>query len=125
MNARVIAAVALTAALSSCIAIVDPGVSCTREARPGISVTILDSATSAPAGSSSRIVARDGLVADSVPSQWTAASDGPFGLAYERPGSYILTITKTGYRDWTKSGIVVTADQCHVRTVPVTALLQK
>ena len=125
MNARVVAAIAVPAALSSCIAIVDPGVSCTQEARPGIYVTVLDSATSALAGRSSRIVARDGLVADSVPSQWTEGSDGPFGVAYERRGVYTLTITKTGYREWTKSGIVVTADQCHVRTVPVTALLHK
>ena len=114
----------LAVTLAACNSATD-SISCTQEARPGISVTVLDSATIVAAGRSSRILAHDGIFADSVPSQWTAASDGPFGLVYERTGTYTVTVTRAGYRDWTKSGIVVTKDRCHVRTVPVTALLQK
>ena len=122
---RHVAALAtLTLAISACSNTSDPIV-CPAIAKPGILVTVLDSATSVATGRSSRILAHDGAFTDSVPAQWTAASDGPFPLAYERTGTYTVTVTKAGYRDWAKSGIVVNRDRCNVRTVPVTALLQK
>jgi hypothetical protein len=45
--------------------------------------------------------------------------------AGERAGTYDLTIRSPGYRDWTRTGVEVTKDQCHVRPVTLTARLQK
>ena len=43
--------------------------------------------------------------------------------AHERPGTYTVTVSKPGYRDFTQSNIVVGADVCHVITVQITARL--
>ena len=125
MNARL---GSLTLALLATAACRDPHESnfaCTDEARAGIVVTVLDSASGTAAGKDARIVATAGTFVDSVPGMWTASSDGPFALAREHAGTYTLTVNKTGFLDWTRSGIVVTADQCHVKTVQVTAKLQR
>ena len=48
----------------------------------------------------------------------------PLGGANEHAGLFTVTVTKSGYRDWTKSDVRVTADECHVNTTKLTALLQ-
>ena len=101
---------------------------CPDIARAGIFVTVTDSLTQAPAGRNATIVAKSATFTDSVSSAQAAASDGPFGLVYSRnaTGTYTLTVKQSGYRDWVKTGIVVTkVDACTLRTVPVTAKLQK
>jgi hypothetical protein len=103
-------------------------VNCPDIAVPGILVTVTDSLTQAPAGRNASIVARSAMFTDSVSSATTAASDGPFGLVYSRnaAGTYTLTVKQSGYRDWTKSGIVVAmANACSLRTVNVSARLQR
>jgi hypothetical protein len=44
--------------------------------------------------------------------------------AGEHPGVFQVTVRKSGYRDWVRSGVEVTADKCHVRRTDLTALLQ-
>lgn len=44
--------------------------------------------------------------------------------AGERPGTYTVTVSKPGFRDWQRAGIVVTADECHVHPVELSARLQ-
>ena len=46
-------------------------------------------------------------------------------LAYERAGTYTVTVHATGYRDWIKPGVTVTKDVCHVIGVLLTARLVK
>jgi hypothetical protein len=41
--------------------------------------------------------------------------------AWERAGVYTVTIRKPGYQDWIREQVVVTADECHVRTVKLQA----
>ena len=103
-------------------------VNCPDIAVPGILVTVTDSLTQAPAGRNASIVARSATFTDSLPSERTAAFDGPYGLVYSRyaTGTYTLTVKQSGYRDWTKTGIVVAkANACSLQTVNVTAKLQK
>ena len=95
---------------------------CTLEARAAVSVDVRDSVTNAAVGRGSRIIARDGTYADTA--EITSAFDGPYGLAYERPGTYTVTVDQQGYRPWSRAGINVTKDECHVRGVPITARLQ-
>lgn len=96
---------------------------CTAEARPALLVHVRDSVTNAPAGQGARIIARTGTFADTAGPVESYA--GPYGVAPERAGTYTLTVEKQGYATWTRSGIQVTADVCHVRTVEVTARLQR
>jgi len=95
------------------------------EFRFGLSVYVKDSVTAAPAASGATLIARDGTWADTVSLPAGKAGLDGLGLntAGERAGTYSLTVHKAGYHDWVKSGVVVTADVCHVHPVVVTALL--
>ncbi|MEX2110174.1 MAG: hypothetical protein WD802_06205 [Gemmatimonadaceae bacterium] len=100
-----------------------PGtVACTLEARAAVSVDVRDSVTNAAFGRGSTIIARDGAYADTA--EITGVVDGPYGLAYERAGTYTVTVDQQGYRQWSRAGISVTKDECHVRGVSITARLQ-
>jgi hypothetical protein len=100
-----------------------PGsVACTLEARAAVSIDVRDSVTNAAVGRGSTIIARDGAYADTA--EITGVFDGPYGLAYERAGTYTVTVDQQGYRPWSRAGIRVTKDECHVRGVSITARLQ-
>jgi hypothetical protein len=100
-----------------------PGtIACTADARAAISVDVRDSVTNAAVGRGSTIIARDGAYADTA--QITDVFDGPYGVGYERAGTYTVTVEQQGYRPWSRPGIRVTKDECHVRGVPITARLQ-
>lgn len=105
----------------------EPGAVCTQEARPGLQVELKDKATGATTGFTNVVViARDGAYSDSAsfpayPPQFQTA----VSLAYERAGTYALTVRADGYQPWERSGIVVTADRCHVITQTFTALLER
>jgi len=43
---------------------------------------------------------------------------------YEREGTDTITVRRAGYATWTRTGVTVTRDECHVRPVTVTARLQ-
>jgi hypothetical protein len=50
---------------------------------------------------------------------------GPWSAAYERPGTYTVTVRRPGYREWVRSAVVVEREnRCHVRTTSVTAELE-
>jgi hypothetical protein len=126
MNRVRIAGVSLSAVFVACNSPPNastPRTICTMEARAALTVEAVDSATGAPATRGARIVAQSATDTDST--KGPAASDLPVGLAYERAGTYTVTVTKPGYRQWTQSGITVTKDECHVTPVKVTARLQR
>ena len=124
--ARVAVALASLAAVAGCNIISDPlgGTVCTANFAYGINVHVLDSLTSAPAAIGAKIVARSGTFADSTTGQFGGTGD-MLVAAGEHAGTFSLTISKTGYKDWVKTGVVVTKDECHVIPVTLTALLQK
>lgn len=94
----------------------------TSDVFPAITVAARDSVTGGYVGAGTKIIARDGSVMDSVT---TTVSSQPVGLFWERAGTYDVTVQKTGYQTWTKTGVHVTADECHVQTVALVARLQK
>ena len=100
-----------------------PSVACTMEAAAAVSVDVRDSVTNALVGRGATIVARDGAYADTA--DIAGFFDGPYGLAHERAGTYVVTVEQQGYRPWSRSGINVTRGQCHVRGVSITARLQQ
>jgi hypothetical protein len=103
---------------------------CTPNILFGLQVTVIDSITSAPP-SSATLIARSAAYVDSVGPQapLSPVVDGVvlvLSAASERSGTYDLTVRAPGYRDWTRTGVRVTQeDQCHVRTVALTARLRK
>jgi hypothetical protein len=103
---------------------------CTDEFRYGLQITVVDSTTLSPP-SSATLLARSGTFTDSLGPQapflvnnhgvrvlmlWTAG---------ERVGTYDVTVKSPGYRDWVRSGITVTANECHVNEISITAKLQR
>jgi hypothetical protein len=98
---------------------------CTAIAIPGVAVDVRDSVTNAHVGRGARIVATSGRFADTLRVPADSDYEGAYGLATERPGVYTVTVEREGYRPWSRTGIRVDADECHVRTVSVVARLQR
>jgi hypothetical protein len=96
------------------------GVACETIALPGIQVTVRDSVTGA-AISDARVIARLGTAADTA----RFPLDGVYPLAYEKAGTFEVLVQHAAYRTWVRTNVRVTEDECHVKTVPVTALLQR
>jgi len=44
--------------------------------------------------------------------------------APERAGTYIVTVARSEYHTWVQADVVVTADECHVKTVSLKAELE-
>lgn len=113
--------------LLGCSAFTDPIV-CTLEARPSVSVYVRDSISNQPIASGATLILTDGSFVDSttVPAGDPAWDPYPVTTqrTYERPGRYVVTVRRAGYSNWTRADVVVQRDECHVRTVTLTARLQ-
>ena len=121
MRGIVVGSLILAVALTAGACDGDP-VACTEQAVAAIVVSVQDSASGAPAGRGARIIAKDGAFADTA--RATASYDGPYQVALERSGTYTVTVEQQGYRTWSRSGVSVSRDRCHVRTAALTARLQ-
>jgi len=92
----------------------DINYNCTDVAYPAIGVTPVDAETGSVLASAT-IIVRDGAYADTAQLYE--------GLAYERAGTYFVSVTAPDHYVWNRSNVVVGADQCHVHTVRLTASL--
>lgn len=105
------------------VAIID----CTTEYVYGINVLIRDAKTNEPVASGATVVIRDVKYVEELrimPSPVDSAPLCAYG-AGERPGTYEITVAKPGYMKWVRSGVAVTADECHVKRVTVNAYLER
>lgn len=100
----------------------DAPIFCTLELRDGLSVTVADRLTGGSLNCAS-VVARDGDFTATIRSGCENDSLDTVGL-FERPGSYEVLATNQGYEDWLGSGIIVQADECHVRRTHVSIFLK-
>ena len=125
---RLLSACAGAVALGACSPGVSLPVACTDDLRFGLNVTVVDSLTNTPPPSAT-LIARTTAAVDSVgPRSPFLTGQGAvliLSAAPERPGTYALTVRAAGYRDWMRTGVQVTADECHVHPVALTARLQK
>jgi hypothetical protein len=92
----------------------------------GIALTVVDSQTHIVSNSNLTVIyVIDGGMPDTVRSgsgpDWETLTIRFGG----RVGRYDLTVQKTGYSNWTRSGIRVGESRCNPETVAVTAPLQK
>lgn len=109
--------------------LVKVNVPCTLEARAGIVIATVDSisGSSGPFAAVSYVAKEGTAYKDSLLIANVPAPSGGIafraGLAYERIGTYDVTVKANTYRAWTKSGVVVAKDACHVIPVNLTAKL--
>ena len=114
--------IALSASLWGCNSPND--VVCTEIAVPAINVLVRDSVSGSFGSNGATATVVDGSYTDTNTFPDASQPELPISLAYEREGTYVVTVSKSGYRDWVTSGVRVTRDVCHVRTVTLTARLQ-
>jgi hypothetical protein len=100
---------------------------CTQQYAYGIAVYVKDSLTGAWAGSGATLVNRDAQYADSstVPLNRADLDSLPLLGAGERAGVYLVTVRKAGYVDWVRRDVRVSANECHVISVTLTARLSR
>ena len=93
-------------------------VMCTMEARPALAVVVLDSASGAGLAQVAVAVAREGVFADTL-----RGTDSIVSGVHERAGTYRVELSAPGYVDWSRDGVTVERDACHVQTARLRALL--
>jgi hypothetical protein len=107
---------------------IDDNIACTAIAVAGVDVKVLDAATGLPLSFRNLWArVREGSYTDSAMVSLTFANNAPqhFALAYERAGTYDLTVGASGYQTFYVGSVVVKSDLCHVTPVSITALLRK
>lgn len=109
----------IAALFGACNSTSENPTACTLEARAAINVEVRDSLTGQPAAAGATGVAAEGAYADTL----DAFSATSLAGAYERAGTYTVTVRKPGYREWRLTGVTVTSDACHVQPVQLQARL--
>jgi hypothetical protein len=102
------------------------GTVCTALAAYGLQVQVRDSITGVPAGRGAAVTAQDGSYQETLAYLGSVYPQDSltFVGAVERAGVYTVQVAKAGYRAWSRAGVVVTRDACHVIPVTVDARLQ-
>ena len=104
--AALAAAAALASASTACTKM------CTTEADAGIVVRLTDQATGAII-TGADVEAVDGSYLERL---MDVGGNGQYAGAYERAGTYTVTISASGYTPMTLEPVVVSAGDCHVTT---------
>jgi hypothetical protein len=125
---RPLAALAVVFLAASCAAIEGP-VACDTYGAYSINVKLQDSVTKATTGMRRVWVRAAGTSVASMgvsDSAFVEVLNQPFPVAVvmERTGSFLVTVSASGYKPWRSSVTVHMKDQCHVQGEVVTALLQ-
>lgn len=117
-RASMLAPFILVLALATCDGASDP-IACTAQFVYGITVHVVDSTTGLPVTDGLAGNLQDGSYAEAM-----MAFGSDLVGAGERAGTYTVTVTATGYSEWSTSEVVVTADECHVIPVSLEPRLQ-
>ena len=94
------------------------GVNCPDVAIPAISVATLNLFTGQPITGIAEVVVRDGAYADTAHG---IGSPPRYAAAYNRAGTYTISVQAPGYRAWEYTGAVVRPGICNVTTLPLAA----
>jgi hypothetical protein len=97
---------------------VEEQVMCTMEARPALAIVVIDSSSGAGLAAATVAIVREGAFADTL-----RGTDSLVSGVHERAGTYRVEVSAPGYLEWSRDGITVDRDQCHVQTVRLRALL--
>ena len=116
--------VALALAAATGIGCSEQSIVCPLILSPGVAVEVRDAATGALTASGAKLVAQAGTYADSMSFPNQPDADAQHLTGAYRAGVYTVTVTKAGYQPWVKTNVIVTAADCGVNRVDLTALLQ-
>lgn len=95
-------------------------IACTEQFVYGVNVTVLDQSTAGAIAADATMTLREDAYEEVVTDSWDEATLSGAG---ERPGIYAVTVDHPAYQTWNVAGVVVTADECHVIPVSLTAEL--
>lgn len=95
---------------------------CTEEARAGLEVTVRDGIGGAFLTEGVTVVAQDNEYKETLEN--FTGSNAFFG-AFERTGTYVITVSKEGYANQSTEPIVVEEDICHVITESIEVIIEK
>lgn len=84
---------------------------CTDQFVYGLTVEVLDATTSAAIADGATLTVVEGSYVETVTETWDGRS---MAAAGERPGTYTVSVTRDGYQAWSRSGVSISADECHV-----------
>ena len=97
------------------------GGACQTDKVPGLNISVVDTAGNAGNVLNVKIVVRDGTWGDSI--SGTTRNVTNFLTAFDRPGTYAITVTGTAVKTFAITGVVVQQNGCHVRERDVTATM--
>jgi len=113
--------------LVSAVGCIGPFAPCPEVGHPGLPILIMDARTSGAPATQVLVVVTSGTDSDTL----TAYAPGsPHAItlltADERPGTYSVSVSATGYEPWTRTGVVVErSGRCDlIQTKEVVARLQ-
>lgn len=125
---RYVATTMILAALlgTGCTLLTDGGHLCTANIVAGLNVTVRDSVTGIAAGRGAMVTAQDGAHSETLIFLGAVIPTDSLSFmgAYERAGTYRITVAKTGYQAWTRDGVRVLDGDCHVQPATVDVRLQ-
>uniref|UniRef100_UPI00404B14F5 hypothetical protein n=1 Tax=Flavobacterium sp. TaxID=239 RepID=UPI00404B14F5 len=101
----------------------DEEVNCTLEAVAGISVTVKNAVTSETLSVGVTVLLQDDLYSETI-QEFIGEDFSVFSGAWERTGTYIVTVSKEGYQTFVSEPVTVNQDVCHVIPVQMAVLLQ-
>lgn len=88
------------------------GIPCTEEARAGLNITVKNAVTNQIFGEGVTVKATDGNYIETL--EFFDSNNPIFSGAWERAGTYIVTVSGVGYVTFVSESITVTSDECHV-----------
>lgn len=98
-------------------------INCTQEARAGLNITVKDAVSNQVLGNGITVTAKDGNYMETL--EFYNANNPVFSGAYEREGTYIISVSGAGYVTFVSGAILVTADECHVIPQQLQVILQR
>ncbi|MGH7555799.1 MAG: carboxypeptidase-like regulatory domain-containing protein [Longimicrobiales bacterium] len=102
---------------------------CSLNIANNMNLTLQDSITGAPVVAEDiMVVTTDGAYSDTV--RLSSGPSSPGTVVFvdgERPGTYRVEVTATGYKPWVRDGVRVREDDdgCHVETVELLVRMQR
>ena len=97
-------------------------IQCTEEARAGLNITVKNAVTNQVLGNGITVTAKDGNYMETL--AFFDANNPVFSGAWERAGTYIVTVSGVGYITFVSGAITVAADECHVIPQQLQVVLQ-
>lgn len=92
----------------------DDDIYCTQEAKAGLNITVKDAVSNENLSTGVTVIAQHGEYTETLEAFTGNDQSTVFIGAWERVGTYVVTVTKEGYQTYTSPPIQVTADICHV-----------